>query len=172
MNLSRSIASYLGCALTASIAVACASADSDAAPSASNPGFESAPCQPAALCDWTVAGDVRSVETWHSQDHGIELLGAPVTLSQRVDPFPAEACVRFELIADLAASSNVVVELDFDDDGQLEYADVLPASQWALLTYQHEVPPGAERLRIVIVKRAVGRAVLARLDLAAGPCHP
>jgi hypothetical protein len=172
MTPSIRMVSRLSCGLTALIAVAC-SAEADSTQAApSNPGFETAPCEPAMLCDWAVEGDVASVATWHSQDHGVELLGAPVTLSQWVDPFPAAACVRFELIADVEASSNVAVELDFGDDGEIEYADVLPASDWALLTYQHEVPAGAQRLRVAIVKRAPGRAVLARLDLDAGDCGP
>jgi hypothetical protein len=169
MSASIRMLSYVGCLLAAVIAMACA-ADAALEPAPANPGFE--PCEPATLCDWAVVGDVASVETWHSQDHGVELLGAPVTLSQSIDPFPAEACVRFDLIADLAASANVVLELDFGDDGQPEYADVLPASDWALLTYQHAVPAGAQRLRVAIVKHASGRAVLARLELSAGPCGP
>lgn len=172
MIASMRIVSYLGCGLASLVVVACAAdAEATAAPP-SNPGFETAPCEPARLCDWAVEGDVASVATWHSQDHGVELLGAPVTLSQWVDPFPAAACVGFELIADLEASSNVVIELDFGDDGHVEFADVLPASDWALLTYQHAVPAGAQRLRVAIVKHAPGRAVLARLDLSTGPCGP
>jgi hypothetical protein len=162
-------ASSLSCISLIVLAAACASdAERTSSSAPVNPGFE--PCAEGVLCDWNVTGDIASVPTWHALDRGTELLGAPVSLTQVVDPFTGGPCVTFELIADVAASAAVVIELDFDDDGSVDYADPLPAADWTLLTYQHAVPQGARRLRVRIVKSALGRAVLARLDLSSGPC--
>jgi hypothetical protein len=155
------------CTLGALLLCACESGEGFA--SADNPGFEPS-CDTGTLCDWTVIGQTHPVPTWHDQDHGTELLGAPVSLSQLLDPLAGGACVRFELIANVAAAANVSVSLDFDDDGTVEYSDSLPAAEWTLLTYQHRVPPAASRLRIRIDKQAPGRAALARLDLTEGEC--
>lgn len=156
--------------LCALLLAACASAGFEAAAPLANPGFEPQKCDEGTLCDWTTEGQIASVPTWHEEDHGTELLGAPVSLSQLLDPFPGGACVRFELVADVAAAADVSIALDFDDDGTVEYRDPIPAAHWTLLTYQHQAPPSAASLRVRIDKRAQGHAVLARLALMAVDC--
>lgn len=150
---------------------ACGSSEAATAPIA-NPGFEAKPCDEGSLCDWIVVGQVESVPTWHPEDRGSELIGAPVSISQLIDPWDGGPCVTFELIADVAAAASVLIELDFGDDGNIDYTDPIPAAHWTLLTYQHSVPQPAQRLRVSIRKQSAGRAVLARLDLSAGACGP
>lgn len=156
----------VGFACIALLARACG--DNSGLQPASNPGFDA--CPPAPLCDWMSSGEVRSVATWHEADEGVELLGAPVSLWQQVDPFSGGPCLTFQLVADVAAEADVAIRLDFGDDGNAEYTDAVPAAHWTLLTYQHPVPEAAERLRISIDKRAQGRAVFARLQLSVGTC--
>ena len=148
---------------------ACSASDDAYAP-VSNPGFESKQCDEGSLCDWTVEGQISSVPTWHEEDHGTELLDQNTSIAQLIAPFDGGPCVRFKLIADVAASANVIITLDFEADGNVEYTDVIPAAHWTLLTYQHPVPAMASSLRIRIEKQSLGRAVLARLDLTAGSC--
>ena len=69
------------------------------------------------LCVWTLEeGEMDKVSTWHDHDYGVELVGAPVLLSQ--DARASAQCVRLETVSDVDASAVVTVEIDTDGDAE------------------------------------------------------
>jgi len=114
-------------------------------------------------CRWDVEqGEVAQAPTWHKRDHGIELIGDPVVISQlQFEDNTTVTCIRFELIADIEESASVTLEMDFYDDGEVEFSQIIPTSDWAPLSYLVKPPETFEMIRFRIHKTGSGRAVLA-----------
>jgi len=114
------------------------------------------------LCKpWSVTGKVSRVKTWHRNDYGVSL-GDGAVLSQaskhdRVD------CIAFEVIADVSASADVWLEMDFRDDKSSEYKQLVPESHFAKLRYLVKTPTWYDSLRFILRKKGKGRAVLAQI---------
>lgn len=117
------------------------------------------------LCHWQVeTGSVSRVETWHSGDDGVELVGSPVSLSQQLSTSSGEITLR--IAADLDASANVAVEIDLGDDGALDYSNVIPAGPpWSIQSMTIDLPRSDARTRLRIHKRGRGKARIGRLSL-------
>jgi hypothetical protein len=117
------------------------------------------------LCSWQVEkGDIRKAPTWHEADLGVELVGDDVVLTQTSDVDAVVApCVRFELVADIAASAVVTLEMDLYADGAAEFARELPASDWASLVYLVRMPGQYQGIRFRLSKSGGGRAVLGQI---------
>lgn len=130
-------------------------------------------CGPS-LCEWEVeSGEIVRVATWHEGDAGVELRGTDVKLSQlgEVNVWDG-ACVRFEMIADLAESVDLRLQMDVFGDGTYEYDERIPSSDWRHLSYLVKLPPhqdwtaetpGVVDVRFRLYKRGTGRAVLANI---------
>jgi hypothetical protein len=120
-----------------------------------------------ALCAWELeTGDAVRAPTWHGRDYGVELVGDQVAISQLVKRDSGSlTCLRFELIADVAPTTSVTIELDFFDDGVVDHVQAVPTSNWALLTYPLTLPDSYQGIRVRLRKQGAGRAVLA--DIAA-----
>jgi hypothetical protein len=120
------------------------------------------------LCAWQVdAGSVAKIPTWNERDYGVALLGDPAALSQLLR-FSSEdvSCIHLDLLADIDDSANVVLALDFDDDGSVEHAETVPSGAWTPISY-HVVPPTYfHSVRISIRKVGGGRAELAQIRAA------
>lgn len=121
-------------------------------------------CGPA-LCAWEVeAGEIRKVPTWHEGDAGVELLAADTKLSQLTDVNHWDGtCVRFEMVADLADSVDLRLQMDVWGDGTYEYDERIPASDWRQLSYLVRLPAGYDGVRFRLHKRGTGRTVLANI---------
>lgn len=120
-------------------------------------------------CEWEVEeGEVRQVPTWHDYDYAIELVGAPVVISQRAKRGPN--CVRIELIADVEPSAMLFVEIDFDDDGSADWSS--PINRQGFQSMSWEIPSASSvgTWRFILRKAAEGRAVIAQLR-ASSECH-
>lgn len=73
------------------------------------------------LCEWdTIEGEIERVSTWHEHDYGVELVGAPVVLTQ---PFArgTRGCALIETVADVDPAAEVFVVIDQDGDGAPEW---------------------------------------------------
>lgn len=114
-------------------------------------------------CRWEVEqGDVAQAPTWHKRDHGVELLGDPAAISQlQMESHITVDCIRFDLLADIEETASVVLEMDFYDDGEVEFSQIIPTSDWAPLSYVVTPPAKFEMIRFRIRKTGSGRAVLA-----------
>lgn len=71
------------------------------------------------LCAWDLdEGEIRKVPTWHTHDYGVDLVGAPVLLSQ--DARRSASCVRIEVTSKIESGAMVAVEVDADGDAQID----------------------------------------------------
>ena len=125
------------------------------------------------LCSWEVPmGAVRRVSTWHRSDSGVELVGDPVVLTQLSDVTSAASiCFLFELQADTDDGVNLTLEMDFLDDGSVEYSHALPSDDWQQVQYKVATPVWYEGVRFTVRKSGAGRAVLGTLRVTkAGDC--
>ena len=118
-----------------------------------------------ALCAWQVdEGAIAKVPTWHARDYGVDLVSASTTISQLLPHGSADlACVHFKLLADIAPSVNVVLDLDFDD-GSSHVLQTLPTGAWTPIDYQLVTPTYFQSVRVSIRKNGAGRAVLAQIQ--------
>src|SRR5262245_7363608 len=118
------------------------------------------------LCRWELErGEIRKAPTWHERDHGVELVGADVVLSQATD-ISSQSCLQFELIADIEPAASVYLEMDFLSDGSVEYRERIPSADWKPLAFLVAAPTWYEGVTLVIRKSSAGRAVLARLEVS------
>lgn len=114
------------------------------------------------LCKpWKSTGKITRVGTWHENDYGVSL-GNGATLSQLSDHDRVD-CIAFEVIADVSASADMWIEMDFEDDGSSEYKQLVPESHYAKLRYLVATPTWYDNLRFILRKKGKGRAVLAQI---------
>ena len=114
------------------------------------------------LCSWTLErGQLERVPTWHTSDSGVSMVGDDVAFSQLAET--SVSCVRFELIADVADSAEVTLQVDVDDDGEIEHQERIPTSSWQELSYLIRLPPAQRGILFRLHKRGAGRAVLAEV---------
>lgn len=122
------------------------------------------------LCAWTVdKGKIRRVPTWHRSDYGAELLGDPVVISQLSPITSADTnCLDFRLQADLDQGVSLVLEMDFLDDGSVEYSHPLASDDWIPASYKITPPSWFDKVRCIVRKRGSGRAVLTQIKVTKG----
>jgi hypothetical protein len=117
------------------------------------------------LCYWELdSGDIERVPTWHKSDFGVALMGSDVRLSQlqNFSGFDVD-CLRFSLVADVSVTADVVLQLDLNDDGVIDYDQPIPATEWAPVEYQVTLPAQYNGVRFIVHKRGSGNAVIAQI---------
>lgn len=122
------------------------------------------------LCAWSVdQGQIRRASTWHRSDHGVEMVGNPVVISQLSRESDAD-CFAFELIADADEGVGLTIQMDFNDDGSVEYDHPLASNDWRPVSYLITPPTWYSSVRFKIRKSGQGRAVVAqvRVESASG----
>jgi hypothetical protein len=121
------------------------------------------------LCYWqTDAGSVRREPTWHPADYGVALVGDPATISQRIevpDRWSPPRCYRFETLADIDPNTSVSLELDFQDDGLVDFRTPVAGNDWVDVQYLVTAPTWHQTVRFTLRKTGPGRAVLAQLRI-------
>lgn len=114
-------------------------------------------------CEWQVEeGEVRQVPTWHEHDYAIELVGAPVVISQQAKRGAGD-CVRIELIADVEPSAMLLVEIDFDDDGSVDWTSPVNRQGFQRMSWDLSPSRSVGAWRFILHKAAEGRAVVTQL---------
>lgn len=158
----------LGLGLSAVCFVSLSGFDSCSPPLLDNPGFDLWCADH--LCAWKVeAGDIERVPTWHERDYGVALLGDPVILSQLVQIDQNDAtCFVFDIVADADDRADLVLELDFLDDGMAEYVHPIPARHWQHVHYDLSAPAWYEGVRFRITKTGPGEAKLGQIRVERG----
>ena len=118
-------------------------------------------------CGWDVEGDFEQVGTWHPNDYAIELLGDDAVASQlRAELTSKEAtCFEFSLMAKISATAHAYLELDFLDDGVIEFSERIPESDWEVRKFTIHAPNWFEGLRFSLRKQGEGKVVLAELNV-------
>jgi hypothetical protein len=93
------------------------------------------------LCAWTVeAGEVERVPTWHDRDYAADLIGDDVVLTQRAEvdsgacggllfgpPPSPDQPLTLSLLANVESGATITFEVDYDEDGTVEYSQSISA---------------------------------------------
>jgi hypothetical protein len=126
------------------------------------------------LCAWKLErGEIKRVPTWHEADAGVELVGGDVAIEQLAPVNSIDGnCIRFDLVANIAETAEVYLNVDVEGDGTLEMHERLPTSSWKPLSYNIFLETPYDGIRFEITKRGTGEVVLANIgaDLANGNC--
>jgi hypothetical protein len=127
------------------------------------------------LCAWKLErGEVKRVATWHESDAGVELVGTDVAIEQLTPVNSGDGeCIRFDLVANVAESAEVYLNVDIEGDGTLEMHERIPTSHWKPLSYNFAVASPYDGIRFEITKRGEGEAVLANIgaQMADNQCN-
>lgn len=115
------------------------------------------------LCGWKVAhGRISRTGTWNEEDPGVSLDEPGTAIEQFVSL--QGACVRFDLISDVAEGAEAELRVDIHGDGSIERSFALPTTRWRPVSYRFAVPPEEVAIRFEIIKHGTGRAVVARMS--------
>ncbi len=119
------------------------------------------------LCAWELeSGSVARASTWHKDDYSVDLIGTDVVISQLSTGAQA-SCLRFELLADIEDDARVTLEMDFFDDGVIDYTQELGHVRWEALVYFVSTPASFRGVRFTLHKEGPGRARLAQIEATA-----
>jgi len=127
------------------------------------------------LCDWKIErGMIQDVPTWHAGDHGVALVGDDVAIEQ-VSPVASSdgTCIELDLMANVDANVDAVLNVDVFDDGVIDLVEHLPTGTWAPTTFQMRMPDNYAGVRFEIAKTGTGNAELANIGatvLKTGGC--
>ena len=120
------------------------------------------------LCAWDVEeGEIRRVSTWHRSDYGVSLEGERAALSQTLDSGSVD-CFVVSVLVDRASSVSLTLEVDYLDDGIVEFEAPLENSRWEEVVLNVWAPSWDGRVRFRVRKVGDGRAVLAQLEIVQG----
>jgi hypothetical protein len=116
------------------------------------------------LCAWDLdAGEIKRVSTWHRSDYGVEMQSNPTQISQLVEG--NVSCIFFDMLVDKDDGVTVTLEMDFNDDGTIEYSHPLPNNDFRPIEYNITPPTWYASVRFIIRKTGEGRAVLAQIKV-------
>jgi hypothetical protein len=115
------------------------------------------------LCAWrTDEGAISRVPTWNANDFGVSLLEAPTQISQDTSEASA-TCLLFTTVANIDASAEVTLAVDFDIDGKVERQLSLGATRWHRVELEITAPAAYKGIRFSIRKDGTGTAVVAEM---------
>jgi hypothetical protein len=120
------------------------------------------------LCAWeTERGTIRPAPTWHRGDQGVELLGPDTAISQSQDVDQLDgSCIRFTMLADVALTTDVALELDILADGTVDHVERVAGAHFAPIEFRLGLATPYRGLVFRLVKQGDGRAVLANIGAA------
>jgi hypothetical protein len=114
-------------------------------------------------CAWqTDDGWVKAVGTWHPKDLGVSFEATPSQISQ-FQPKSSFRCFLVDMVADVEAKARLVLRLDFNDDGVIDFEQQVPDVRWKTWPFVVRAPLDYQGLRFIVRKQGPGRAVLAQL---------
>lgn len=117
-------------------------------------------------CRWEHEGEIARVSSWHTHDYALSFVSDDARLSQlnaTASSRDGVRCLEFSMVADVDQGTLIFLELDFFDDGTIDFSQRLPPSDFELLQFLITPPVAYERVRFIIRKAGPGRAVLAEL---------
>lgn len=123
----------------------------------------------ASLCDWkTEQGKIRRVSTWDAQEYGVELVGNSVVLSQLVDLMAVTGpCVKFSILGNVDAHAEVQLNLDFFDDGTVDFREGIPELRWQRVDLVLKLPTQPySSMKVSLDKQGNATAIFAALGVS------
>lgn len=119
-------------------------------------------------CGWEVKGRIERVSTWHSHDYAVSLASDHAELAYlNDDPDAQVSCIGFSLLAKVAPQAHAYLELDFLDDGEVDWQKRIPTSDFDPVTFYVRAPAWYSSVRFIVRKDGPGEVVLARLRATA-----
>lgn len=116
-------------------------------------------------CGWEVDGTIERVGTWHTNEYAVELISGDARLSQLNTIISSDntECLAFSLLARVEGGAKAYLELDFLDDGVIDFSERLPAGDFVPVSFVVTPPTWFEGLRFTIRKEGAGQVTVARL---------
>jgi hypothetical protein len=117
-------------------------------------------------CHWEVEGRIERIGTWHERDYAVEFVSDDARLSQWNEQANAEYadCYDFAMVAKVDRGVKLYLELDFLDDGVIDWSQPVPESDWQRRTFLITAPSWYEGVRFILRKDGPGYAALAQLS--------
>jgi hypothetical protein len=125
----------------------------------------------ASLCAWkTDYGTVSRVPTWSAEDFGVSFAdnaaGNPrgTEISQLTTEHEA-TCILFTSVGDIDPQADMVVSVDFDNDGTIDATQSLGSATWHQVQTEITAPASYYGITFYVTKRGTGTAVLAEMRI-------
>ena len=107
---------------------------------------------------------MEKAPTWHEADLGARLVGEQVAMSQLAEITEADAaCIWLSLIADQDDAVDLTMELDFMDDGIVDFEHRITETGFARADTQVRAPLHYTGMRVRVRKVGEGDAVIAQV---------
>ncbi len=120
-------------------------------------------------CGWEVTGKIERVGTWHTDDYAVAFESSGARLTQlNATADQSIGCFDFSMIAKVDDRAAMFVELDFDDDGRVDWSERLLPSDFAPKHFLITAPTWYRGVRFIVRKQGTGTAILAELRALAG----
>jgi hypothetical protein len=117
------------------------------------------------LCQWKLdSGHIEKAPTWSEIDFGVSFLDTPTQISQDTDETSAK-CLVFTSVADVDPAAQVSILVDFDADGTVDFTAPLTGTKFQQVKAEITAPLRYYRIRFMIQKLGMGRAVLAQMQI-------
>lgn len=120
-----------------------------------------------APCGWEVQGEVEPAPTWHPDDLGVAMKGRSSLrqVHERVDD-PAYGCLEIRVLETSRGGDGVAqVELDFGDDGTVEWSEAVAFADWDTATIKVVPTRSYERVAVSVRESAGARVVLGHVRM-------
>ena len=115
------------------------------------------------LCSWTLeAGRIQRVPTWNPGDFGVSFLDTKTEISQATAEHDA-TCLLFTTVANIDPSAQMTLLVDFNNDGTIDFAAPLGATEWHKVQAEVTAPAGYSGITFHVRKEGSGTAVLAEM---------
>lgn len=115
-------------------------------------------------CGWEVDGRIERVGSWHSHDYAVSFASDDARLHQlNPDADDSIGCMSFSLIAKVEAGAKAYVELDFLDDGEIDWSRPIPTANFESFLFYVTPPTWFSGVRFIVRKEGPGQVVIAKL---------
>jgi hypothetical protein len=124
-------------------------------------------------CGWDKRGKVERVSTWHAHDYAASFEEDGAQLSQLNSELDSYECLSFSMVARVSRADMGFVELDFLDDGSIEWSEPIPPGDFRSLEFRVYAPSWYEGVRFIVRKEGEGEMVLASIHadiVGSGSC--
>jgi hypothetical protein len=118
----------------------------------------------------TLTGSTARTTSWDESAYALSLTEPGTRLTRR-EAGSFASCIDIALVGEVEDSADLTLELDFNDDGSIEYSGELPASRWDRRHIQIHGPAGERVVRSYLEKKGTGRASLAVVESRAVACE-
>ncbi|MEY4581819.1 MAG: hypothetical protein RL701_6522 [Pseudomonadota bacterium] len=106
-------------------------------------------------CLWDSEGPIRRVGSWHPNDYASQMLDESRLWYVNGTANETNAsCLEFSLVSQIASDTRLFLELDFLNDGSVDFSQRLPASAWDKHTFRITAPTWYRGVTFIVRKEA------------------